>query len=52
METVERDHRDNMFLILENTRWEVSGKNGASEILGLNPNTLRARMHKLSIRKP
>ena len=52
METVERNHRDHIFLILENTRWKVSGKNGTSEILGLNPNTLRASMHKLSIRKP
>ncbi|MGB5992882.1 MAG: hypothetical protein WBG61_11200 [Desulfobacterales bacterium] len=41
-----------MVRVLEETRWKVAGKNGASEILGLNSSTLRARMHKLSIRKP
>ncbi|MGB2689666.1 MAG: sigma 54-interacting transcriptional regulator, partial [Desulfobacterales bacterium] len=49
LETVERDH---IILILEETRWKVAGKNGASEILGLNSSTLRARMRKLGIRKP
>lgn len=49
LETVERDH---IVQTLEETRWKVSGKNGASEILGLNPSTLRARMRKLGIRKP
>ena len=49
LETVERDH---IVRILEDTRWKVAGKNGASEILGLNPSTLRARMRKLGIRKP
>jgi len=38
--------------ILEQTRWKVSGKNGASEILGLDRSTLRARMRKLGIRLP
>ena len=38
--------------VLEQTHWKVSGKNGASEILGLNVSTLRARMRKLGIRKP
>jgi len=49
METVERDH---IVQVLEQTRWNVSGKNGASEILGLNRSTLRARMRKLGIQKP
>jgi formate hydrogenlyase transcriptional activator len=49
MQTVERNH---IVLILEDTRWKVSGKNGASEILGLNRSTLRARMRKFDIRKP
>ena len=46
---VERDH---IVRTLEETRWKVSGKNGASDILGLNPSTLRARMRKLGIRRP
>ncbi|MEJ2657896.1 MAG: sigma 54-interacting transcriptional regulator, partial [Desulfobacterales bacterium] len=49
LETVEHDH---IVRTLEETRWKVAGKNGAAEILGLNPSTLRARMRKLGIRKP
>jgi len=49
LEAVERDH---IIRVLEQTHWKVSGKNGASEILGLNSSTLRARMRKLGIRKP
>jgi chemotaxis protein methyltransferase CheR len=49
MEAVERDH---IVKILEQTHWKVSGKNSASEILGLDRSTLRARMVKLNILKP
>ena len=49
MEAVEREH---ILRVLEQTRWKVSGENGAAEILGLNRSTLRARMRKLGIRKP
>lgn len=49
MEKVERDH---IVRVLEHTHWKVSGRNGASEILGLNVSTLRARMRKLGIRRP
>ena len=38
--------------ILEQTQWQVSGKNRAAEILGLHRSTLRARMRKLGIVKP
>ena len=46
---VEREH---IMQVLEQTRWKVSGKNSAAEILGLSRSTLRARMKKLEIRKP
>jgi chemotaxis protein methyltransferase CheR len=49
LETVERDH---IVRVLEQTRWKVSGKNSAAEVLGLNSSTLRARMRKLGIRRP
>ncbi|MDP3481416.1 MAG: sigma 54-interacting transcriptional regulator [Desulfoprunum sp.] len=49
MEAVERDH---ILRVLEQTNWKVSGKNSASEILGLDRSTLRARMSKLNIEKP
>ena len=48
LEAVERDH---IIRVLEQTHWKVSGKNGASEILGLNVSTLRGRMRKLGIRR-
>ena len=50
--TLEKVERDHIVSILEETRWKVSGKNGASEILGLNVSTLRARMRKLGICRP
>ena len=50
--TLEKVERDHIVRILEQTHWKVSGKNGASEILGLNVSTLRVRMRKLGIRRP
>ena len=49
MEAVEREH---ILQVLEQTNWKVSGKGSASEILGLDRSTLRARMGKLNIEKP
>lgn len=48
METVEKEH---ILRVLEQTRWKISGKHSAAEILGLNRSTLRARMRKLNISK-
>lgn len=50
--TLNEVERDYIVRVLEQTQWKVSGKNGAAEILGLNRNTLRARMRKLGIVKP
>jgi len=33
-------------------RSRIEGKDGAAAILGLDPSTLRARMHKLGILRP
>jgi transcriptional regulator with GAF, ATPase, and Fis domain len=49
LEAVEHEH---IVRILEQTKWRISGKNGAAEILGLNRSTLRARMRKLGISQP
>jgi len=49
LDEVEREH---IVRTLEQTQWKVSGKNGASELLGLDRSTLRARMRKLGIVKP
>jgi len=36
---------------LNTTGWRVSGKDGAADILGVNPKTLESRMQKLDIPK-
>jgi len=41
--------RDYILQVLEQTKWKISGKNSAAEILGLDRSTLRARMSKLNI---
>ncbi len=48
LEAVEREH---ILRVLEQSNWKVSGKGSASEILGLDRSTLRARMTKLNIDK-
>jgi len=37
---------------LRKTNWNISGKDGAAELLGLNSSTLRGRMRKHGIRRP
>jgi chemotaxis protein methyltransferase CheR len=37
---------------LAKTHWNISGKGGAAELLGLNSSTLRGRMRKYGIRRP
>jgi PAS domain S-box-containing protein len=51
-QTLANVERQYILRVLEQTRWKVSGKDSATEILGLNRSTLRARMRKLNIRKP
>ncbi|MBU0543990.1 MAG: sigma 54-interacting transcriptional regulator [Proteobacteria bacterium] len=50
--TLEETERNQIIKILSDTRWRIEGNNGAAEILGLHPSTLRARMHKLGIHRP
>ncbi|MBD0400039.1 sigma-54 dependent transcriptional regulator [Flammeovirga sp. EKP202] len=46
------DHeRKYIIEILNLSNWKISGKNSASEILGINEATLRSKMKKLSITK-
>jgi len=51
LRTLEKVERDYIVQILDQTDWKVSGKGSATEILGLNRSTLRARMRKLGIQK-
>jgi transcriptional regulator with GAF, ATPase, and Fis domain len=52
-----RDRREDIPLLVDYhvkqiaTSWEISGKNGAAEILDFDRSTLRARMSKLNIEK-
>ncbi|MCF8105512.1 MAG: sigma 54-interacting transcriptional regulator [Desulfohalobiaceae bacterium] len=50
--TLQNVEREYIIRVLEQVQWKVSGENSAAEILGLDRSTLRARMHKLNIRKP
>ena len=45
MRTLEEIEQNQILKILSETRWRIEGKDGAAAILGLNPSTLRARMH-------
>jgi formate hydrogenlyase transcriptional activator len=50
--TLEEMERAQILRILSEARWRIEGKDGAAKLLGLNPSTLRARMHKLGITRP
>jgi len=49
MEEVEREH---ILRVLDFTGWRIEGAKGASQVLDVNPSTLRSRMRKLGIQKP
>jgi PAS domain S-box-containing protein len=48
LEDIERRH---IFEVLERTGWRISGKNSASEILGMKRTTLQSRMKVLGIKR-
>ncbi|MBC8154608.1 MAG: sigma-54-dependent Fis family transcriptional regulator, partial [Bacteroidetes bacterium] len=50
--TLEDCERDHITAVLEQTRWKVSGENGAVRILGVIPTTLESKMKKLGIIRP
>ncbi|NME68334.1 sigma-54-dependent transcriptional regulator [Flammeovirga aprica] len=49
--TLEGNERAYILKILNSCNWKISGKNSASEVLGVNEATLRSKMKKLSILK-
>jgi DNA-binding NtrC family response regulator len=49
--TLEEVEKRRIIEALSATEWQVSGKNGAAEILGINPKTLQSRMQKLGIKR-
>jgi len=52
LKTLKEIEREQILKTLSDSNWRIEGKNGAAEILGLHPSTLRARIHKHSIIKP
>ncbi len=44
--------QDNLLNALKSTKWRIYGKNGAAELLGMNPSTLRSRIKTLGIKRP
>ncbi|NTU43096.1 MAG: sigma 54-interacting transcriptional regulator [Nitrospirales bacterium] len=49
--TLEEAERQHIVEVLNTTGWRVSGKDGAAEILGINPKTLESRMQRLGIQR-
>jgi transcriptional regulator with GAF, ATPase, and Fis domain len=49
---LQRRERKNLLTILEKTRWKIKGADGAAEMLGVKPTTLKARIKKMGLRRP
>jgi len=49
--TLEEVEKRRIVEVLNTTGWQVSGKDGAAEILGINPKTLTSRMQRLGIQR-
>jgi DNA-binding NtrC family response regulator len=49
--SLEEMERDYILQVLKAKNWKVQGTNSAASVLGMNPNTLRARLKKLGIKK-
>ena len=44
--------REHILRTLQETGWRIEGKGGTAQLLQIHPNTLRARMKKLGIKRP
>ena len=49
--TLEEAEKRHIIEALNTTGWKVSGKDGAAEILGINPKTVESRMQRLGIQR-
>ena len=50
--SLEEMERDYILQVMKSRNWKVQGANSAASVLKVNPNTLRARIKKLGIKKP
>jgi DNA-binding NtrC family response regulator len=46
------NEKQHILRVLKHTRWRIRGKNGAAQLLQINPTTLESRMKKLGIERP
>ncbi len=51
-QTLSEVERNHILKTLEATGWKIEGNNGAAQMLGLAPSTIRSRMKKLGIKRP
>jgi DNA-binding NtrC family response regulator len=49
---LQRRERKNLMTVLEKTHWRIKGENGAAELLGVKPTTLKARIKKMGLKRP
>ncbi len=47
--TPDESEHDFILKVLRKTEWHLEGNHGAAQLMGLNPNMLRARMRKYGI---
>jgi PAS domain S-box-containing protein len=52
MKSLSEMEKEYIMQALRKTNWNISGKDGAAELLGLNSSTLRGRMRKHGIHRP
>ena len=52
MKSLSEMEKEYILQALDKTNWNISGKGGAAELLGLNSSTLRGRMRKHGIHRP
>ena len=52
LKTLEEMEREYILDVLKATNWKIKGKDSASAILGLHPNTLHSRIKKLGLKRP
>ena len=52
MKSLSEMEKEYILQALNKTNWNISGKGGAAELLGLNPSTLRGRIRKHGIYRP
>jgi transcriptional regulator with GAF, ATPase, and Fis domain len=52
LRTLAEVEADYITKVLEAVGWRINGRNGAAELLGLHPSTLRLRMARLNVHRP